>query len=102
MSSKNYEPNGYRHVLGLLTSHTNCVFHILREVGGREKGIQITHVYLRTYTGSRCVEQKHGNACCQSDFIIERAQGHLEEQGAVLNEGLFHTAQWQPGPLSQE
>ena len=90
------------HVLGLLIRFANCVFRVLEEVGGREKNIQITHFYLRTYTCSRRVEQKHGNAWCQSGFIIERAQGHLEEQGAVLNEGLFHTAQWQPRPLSQE
>ena len=32
MSFKNYEENGYRHDPSKLSSPTNCVFHILREV----------------------------------------------------------------------
>ena len=43
MSSRNYEANDYDHDMdSLISSHTNCMFHILQEVGAERK----PHVYL--------------------------------------------------------
>ena len=36
MSSENYETNDYMHELDFLSSRTNCIFHILQEVGAEE------------------------------------------------------------------
>jgi hypothetical protein len=36
MSFKNYETSDYMHELDLLSSRTNCIFHILREVCAEE------------------------------------------------------------------
>ena len=42
----NYKESGYRHDLDLLLSRTNCVFHILQEVGAERKRVHIRPGYL--------------------------------------------------------
>ena len=47
MRFENYEASGYGHELGFANpSRINCVFHILLEVGCKERSIQVRRTYL--------------------------------------------------------